>query len=144
MATATTSATKLPGYETTFITKVDLTDEALKTLKDRLNGVVKAYTGELVYNEDWGKRKFAYPIQKEVRGHYTYMVYTGKGDVVAELERNLRLNDQVLRFMTVNLAKEFNKDAYTKEQGAGTLLKREDKPAGTETPVVATETKAKE
>ena len=132
MATANTSG-KFPGYETTIITKVELADDALKALKDRLNGVVKAYNGELVYGEDWGKRKFAYPIQKEVRGHYTYMVYTGKGDVVAELERNLRLNDQVLRFMTVNLAKEFDKEVFTKEMAAGTQLKREDKPAGSET-----------
>jgi small subunit ribosomal protein S6 len=131
---ASTAATKIPGYETTFITKVDLTDEGLKTLKDRLNGVVSAYGGELVYGEDWGKRKFAYPIQKEVRGHYTYMVYTGKGDIVAEIERNLRLNDTVLRFMSVNLAKEFDKEVFMKELAAGTALKREDvKPTTSET-----------
>jgi len=129
---ATTAANQIPGYETTFITKVDLSDDALKTLKDRLTGVVKSFGGELVYGEDWGKRKFAYPIQKEVRGHYTYLVYTGKGDVVAEIERNLRLNDTVLRFMSVNLAKEFDKDVFMKEIGAGTPLKREDKAPGSE------------
>ena len=123
---------KLPGYETTFITKVDLTDDALKTLKDRLFAVVKAYGGELVYQEDWGKRKFAYPIQKEVRGHYTFFVYTGKGSVVAELERNLRLQESVIRFMTVNLAKEFDHDVYTKENPNGTPQKREERLPGSE------------
>ena len=118
---------KLPGYETTFITRVDLTDDALKTLKDRLTAVVGNYGGEVVYQEDWGKRKLAYPINKETRGHYTYLVYTGKGEVVAELERNLRLNEFVMRFLTVNLAKEFDKDVYNKEFGAGTPLKREDR-----------------
>jgi small subunit ribosomal protein S6 len=123
---------KLPGYETTFITRVDLSDDGLKTLKDRLFAVVKAYGGELVYEEDWGKRKFAYEIQKEVRGHYTHFVYTGKGDVVHEIERNLRLHESTLRFMTVNLAKEFDKEVFTKELGVGTALKREDRPAQTE------------
>ncbi|NDD91107.1 30S ribosomal protein S6 [bacterium] len=88
----------LPGYETTFITKSEMSDEALKALKDRLTSVVSQYNGELVLTEDWGKRKLAYPISKEVRGQYTYFVYTGKGDIVHEMERNLRLNDQVIRF----------------------------------------------
>ena len=133
MATATG---KLPGYETTFVTKVDLTDEALKTLKDRLFGIVKAYGGELVYEEDWGKRKFAYPIEKETRGQYTYFVYTGRGDVVAEIERNLRLHESLLRFMTVNLAKEFDKETYSKEAPNGTQLKREERPTAGEAPAI--------
>lgn len=132
-----TSTGKLPGYETTLITKVDLSDDALKTFKDRLFGIVKAYGGEVVYEEDWGKRKFAYPIEKETRGQYTYFVYTGRGDVVAEIERNLRINESTLRFMTVNLAKEFDKEVYTTEVPAGTQLKREERPASTgESPVV--------
>lgn len=121
---------KLPGYETTFITRVDLSDDGLKALKEKLYGIVKAYGGEIVMEEDWGKRKFAYPIQKETRGHYTYFAYTAKGDVVQELERNLRLHESTLRFMTVVLAKEFDKEAFTKELGAGTSLKREERPTG--------------
>ena len=120
---------KLPGYETVFITRIDMTDDALKTLKDRLLGIIPNYKGELVYQEDWGKRKFAYAINKETRGHYTYLVYTGEGDIVAELERNLRLNEFVVRFMTINLAKEFDKEVYAKESANGTPLKRDDRPA---------------
>ena len=48
----------------------------------------------MALTEDWGRRKLAYPIQKETRGQYTYLVYTGTGDIVHEIERNLRLNDQ--------------------------------------------------
>ena len=120
---------KLPGYETTFITRVDLSDDGLKTLRDRLNAIVKAYDGETVYEEDWGKRKFAYPIEKETRGHYTHFVYTATGEVVHEIERNLRLHESTLRFMTVNLAKVFEKEIYFKELPTGTPLKREERPA---------------
>jgi small subunit ribosomal protein S6 len=120
---------KLPGYETTFITRVDLSDDGLKTLRDRLAAIVTAYNGEMVYEEDWGKRKFAYPIEKETRGHYTHFVYTGKGDIVHEIERNLRLHESTLRFMTINLAKEFEKEIYAKENPNGTPLKRDDRPA---------------
>jgi small subunit ribosomal protein S6 len=120
-------AKKLPGYETTIITRVDMSDESLKTLKDRLFAIVKDFGGELVYQEDWGKRKFSYPMQKEVRGQYTHIVYTGSTGVVAELERNLRLNESTLRFMTVVLAKEFSKEEYMKQLGTGTPLKREER-----------------
>ncbi len=106
----------LAGYETTFITRSEMTDDALKTLQDRLNSVVAEYKGELVAHEDWGTKKFAYKIQKEQRGRYTHFVYTGAGNIVAEIERNLRLNEHVLRFLSVNVAKEFNKEAYAKHK----------------------------
>lgn len=111
-----TSAAQLAGYETTFITRSEMTDEALKALTERLGGVVTSFQGETVLSEDWGKRKLAYPISKETRGHYTYLVYTGKGDVVHEMERTLRLQDHVLRFLTVNLEKEFNAESFRKRR----------------------------
>ena len=106
----------LPGYETTFITRAELTDEALKTLQEKVSQVISTFQGSVVLSEDWGKKKLAYPIQKEMRGHYTYIVYTGKGDVVHELERNLRMHDHVLRFLTVNLEKEFDAAQFEKRR----------------------------
>ncbi|MCM2276798.1 MAG: 30S ribosomal protein S6 [Oligoflexia bacterium] len=116
MANTAMPEAKLPGYETTFITRSELTDEALKTLQERVNGIIANYGGEVVLTEDWGRRKLAYPIHKETRGHYTYVVYTGKGDVVHEIERNLRLHDHVLRFLTVNLEKEFDIEGFRKRR----------------------------
>src|SRR6478736_9403722 len=117
MANQATGAILLPGYETTIITRSELSDEALKALQERLNGAVAAYKGQVILMEDWGKRKLAYPIQKESRGQYTYLVYTGTGEVVHEIERNLRLHDHVLRFLTVNLEKEFDAEVFTKRRG---------------------------
>ena len=104
----------IPGYETTFILRPELSDEGVKTLQDRLASVLSAFSGETVLTEDWGRRKMAYPIQKETRGHYLYFVYTGKGEVVHEVERNLRLHDHVLRFLTVNLEQEFDSENFRK------------------------------
>ena len=115
MATETPTG-RLPGYETTVITRAEMSDEALKTLNDKMKTIIDGFTGEIILTEDWGKRKLAYPIQKETRVQYTYLVYTGKGEVVHELERNLRIHDHVLRFMTVNLEKEFNAEAFSKRR----------------------------
>lgn len=116
MAKAAGPEVRPSGYETTFITRAEMTDDALKALNEKIAGIVKNYQGEVVLTEDWGKRKLAYPIQKESRGHYTYLVYTGRGDVVHEIERNLRIQDHVLRFLSVNLDKEFDPEAYQKRR----------------------------
>jgi small subunit ribosomal protein S6 len=107
---------RLPGYETTVITRSDLSDEGLKTLVERVNGIIASFGGEVILSEDWGKKRFAYPIEKEARGHYSYVAYTGKPGVVHEIERNLRIHDHVLRFLSVNLDKELDPAAYMKRR----------------------------
>ena len=106
----------LPGYETTFITRPEISDDGLKALQERLNQVVASFQGTVVLTEDWGKRKMAYPIKKEQRGQYTYLVYTGSGEIVREMERNLRLHEHVLRFLTANLGKEFDSSQFQKKR----------------------------
>jgi len=114
MATTSTASAvnQIPGYETTFITRSEMSDEAVKALQERLEAVIASFQGAVVLTEDWGRRKMAYPIKKETRGHYTYIVYTGTGEVVHEIERNLRLHDHVLRFLSVNLGSEFDPQTF--------------------------------
>lgn len=102
----------LPGYETVFILRSDVAEEVLVTVKEKMKAIVESFAGQWAHEEDWGKRKFAYPMQKETRGHYFYFVYTGRPGVVAEIERNLRISDKVLRFLTVRLDNEFDVAAF--------------------------------
>ena len=106
----------IPGYETTFVTRTELPDEGLSALKDRLNQIFSSFNGEVILSEDWGKRKLAYPVKKETRGQYTYIVYTGKEGVVSEVERNLRIHEHTLRFLTVSLGKEFDPSVFKKQR----------------------------
>ncbi len=62
--------------------------------------------GKLVKVEAWGRRKLAYPIGKQRKGVYVYLKYVGGGGLVAEVERNLKLQDAVVKFMTVQTADE--------------------------------------
>lgn len=96
------------GYETTYITRPDVSDDNQKTFLDKVKGIIAAHGGQVVAVEDWGRRRLAYPIQKETRGYYTYIMYTGNNSLVAELERNLRINESVMRFLSVKLGDDFD------------------------------------
>ena len=105
-----------PGYETTIVLKSDLGDDGVVALQEKIANITKEFGGSVVLNEDWGRRKLAYPVRKESRAHYTYVVYTAKPGVVHEIERNLRIHEHVLRFLTVNLEKEFDGELFKKQR----------------------------
>lgn len=88
-------------YETILIAHVDLSEDELTTLIDRYGTVVTGQKGILVKVERWGKRRLAYLINKQARGFYILIDYAGESAVVNELERNLKIDDKILKFMTV-------------------------------------------
>ncbi len=95
--------TILNEYETTYVARPDLTDEQMTRITQKIEGLVQSGGGTLLVAEDWGKRKLAYLIKKQLRGHYIYVNYCGPAPIVLEIERNLRLEDNLLRFLTVKL-----------------------------------------
>lgn len=95
-------------YETIYILRPDVDNEKAEQIVERLKEVVSRLDGTLTKLDNWGKRKLAYPIEKNSRGIFVYMKYVGFNDLVAELERNLRLLDDVVRFQTVLLAEEID------------------------------------
>lgn len=93
-------------YETIFILQPDLADDDAKTITGKAQDVIAAYKGELHRLDDWGARKLAYPIRKFPRGRYFYLRFDGGAELVAELERRLRLDEKVLRYLSVNITDE--------------------------------------
>ena len=90
-------------YETIYIVRPELPEDALKAISDKVSGIIETGSGIVLTLDDWGKRKLAYPIRKNSKGHYVYFNYVAPSDLVAELERQLRIDDQLLRFLTVKL-----------------------------------------
>jgi small subunit ribosomal protein S6 len=88
-------------YETIYILRPDIDAEGADRVGQRLQEVVSRESGKLTKVELWGRRRLAYDIAKQTRGVYVYLKYLGDGKVVAELERNLRLADGVLKYQTV-------------------------------------------
>jgi small subunit ribosomal protein S6 len=88
-------------YETIFILRPDLGDSAQKDAIKRFEGIVGTTGGDLVETEEWGFRELAYRIKGERRGFYVRLDYGGSGATMNEVERNLKLSDGVLRYLSV-------------------------------------------
>jgi small subunit ribosomal protein S6 len=97
----TQSPVKSREYETIYILKPDVARDAQEKIASRLSEVLTRENGKLTLIENWGRRPLAYPVAKCRRGVYVYLKYLGGGVLVSEIERNLRMLDDVIKYQTV-------------------------------------------
>ena len=88
------------NYETLFIVHPEK-GPRVKEFIERFKKVIEGQEGAVAQVEEWGLRDLAYRIQKQGKGYYTLLQYRASGRAVEELERNLRLTDGILRYLTV-------------------------------------------
>lgn len=94
----------MPFYETVFIARQDLTDNQVKDLTDRFTKIITdEFKGKILKVEQWGLRTLAYKINKSRKGHYTLIECEAPGQAVIELERVMRLDEDVMRALTLRL-----------------------------------------
>ena len=96
----------LREFETTFILQPEITEEGAKAINERLDSILERHGAHRLLCDDDGKRRLAFEIQHFQKGHYFTLHYFDGGKVVPELERALRLDESVLRFLTVRVADE--------------------------------------
>lgn len=90
-------------YETIAIIDPDIAEDDRTTLLTRIKEIIPQQDGVIVQEDLWGARKLAYPIKKKPRGYYARYDYCGMGNAVEELERFFRIDDRVLKYLTVLL-----------------------------------------
>ncbi len=88
-------------YELLFVLKPTLTDEETQAQIAKIQENITAQEAEIVATDDMGMRKLAYPVEKNERGYYTVVYFKAPGAAIAEIERLLRINEEILKFMTV-------------------------------------------
>lgn len=93
----------MPQYESIFIVRPNLTDEETEKVVEKFKGVLERTGASVVKQENWGKKRLAYEVRRERKGTYVYFHFTSPGDTVAELERSYRIEDAVIKFMTIKL-----------------------------------------
>ncbi|MBW1968850.1 MAG: 30S ribosomal protein S6 [Deltaproteobacteria bacterium] len=93
-------------YETIFIVDNDLSEEGRSPILEKLEDLIRQYNGLQVKVDEWGTKRLAYEIKKKARGYYVCLDYCGSGPLVNEIERFFRIDDRVLKYMTVVLDKD--------------------------------------
>ncbi len=92
-------------YEVMYILRADLEDTAIQELINRFNGVITGGGGTVdsVDTQNWGKRRLAYTIDYQNEGYYVLETFTAGPELPAELERNFKINENVIRFLVTRL-----------------------------------------
>src|SRR5213079_3260428 len=85
-------------FETIFILRPDTNQDGIQLVNTRVRTVIDQMGGRLLKLDNWGKRKLAYEVKKQLKGIYLYFSYLGTAGLVEEVERNLRLTDSVIRY----------------------------------------------
>ena len=129
-------------YEVVVIVKSDLTEEDIIALIDRCQAIITDRKGVIAKVDKWGKRRLAYEINKQKDGFYYLIDFAGDGPIVAELERNFKIDDRILKFMTVKKEGAVTREGMDQEVAAAEVKRtqiriesdnsgavREDKPS---------------
>ena len=129
-------------YEVIVIVKSDLTEEDILALIDRCQAIITDRKGVIAKVDKWGKRRLAYEINKQKDGFYFLIDFAGDGPIVAELERNFKIDDRILKFMTVKKEGAVTREGMDQEVAAAEVKRtqiriesdnsgavREDKPS---------------
>jgi small subunit ribosomal protein S6 len=115
----------VPFYESVLIARQDLSAQQVEQLADELTELVKSNGGDVAKRENWGLRNLAYKIKKNRKGHYVLMNLDAPAAAVTEMERVMRFNEDVLRYLTVKV-KELDPEPSAVLQNRG----RDDRRGG--------------
>ncbi|WP_020675412.1 30S ribosomal protein S6 [Geopsychrobacter electrodiphilus] len=88
-------------YESLYIVQPDVVGEELTAMVEKFQSVLTEQNAEILKLDNWGTRKLAYPIKKHVKGCYVQTIFEASAEVIAEYERRLRLDEKILRFLTL-------------------------------------------
>ena len=120
----------MKDYESIFILSPGTDEAESEKISVRMQEVIKGNGGEVVKVEKWGKRKLAYTVRKHKKGEYVLLQFRGGAMTVAELERNYKMTEAVIKYLTVLIGKEMLAHQARVEAAEAAAAKAEaEKPA---------------
>src|ERR671911_833395 len=93
----------MPLYEHIFMARQDVTSQQVEAMVDQYKGVIEQNGGTVEKTEMWGVKSLAYRIKKNRKAHFTMFNINAPAPAVAEMERQMRINEDILRFMTIRV-----------------------------------------
>jgi small subunit ribosomal protein S6 len=109
----------MPLYEHVFLARQDLSQAQVDALAENATKIVEENQGKVVKTETWGLRSLAYKIQKNRKAHFVMLDLDASGAAIAELERQTRMNEDVIRYMTVRV------DEH--EKGPSVMMRKQER-----------------
>ena len=97
-------------YETIYIVNPNLDADSLSEVVAKFSDLIEKLKGSLFKVQEWGKRKLAYEVKRFDKGYYVMLDFCGLPDTVRELERNLKLDDRILKYLTVKIDEDVKPD----------------------------------
>ncbi len=119
-------------YETVFIIDPEVDDEGVARLSEGFQKIIADQGGEVTSNEVMGRRKLGYEIKHKKEGVYVVLEIQGSGREIAELERRMRVNDRILRYLTVRVDEDRRRADKLKDRRAHKAARRPFRPAPTD------------
>lgn len=86
-------------YESLYVINAELTEEETKSVVEKFAKVITDNGGEIEKIDEWGKRRLAYPINYQTEGYYVLVLFNAEGGVPAELQRNLKNDERIMRYV---------------------------------------------
>lgn len=121
----------LRKYETLYLLRPNLTEDAQKRLRTRISEAIKTNGGKVLRETDWGVRKTAYPIKKQAKAHIVELLYAGQPGLVGEIERLLRIMDDIIKYHSVKAGDLVTAEELAKETEFQVKAREEsDRPQG--------------
>ena len=111
-------------YEHVFLARQDLSQAQVDALAEAATKIVEEHKGKVIKTETWGLRTLTYKIQKNRKAHFVMLDIDASGDTIAELERQTRMNEDIIRYMTVRVDKH--------EVGPSVMMRKSDRPERSE------------
>ncbi|HHD82006.1 MAG TPA: 30S ribosomal protein S6 [Campylobacterales bacterium] len=115
------------NYETLYVLKPTLTDEETASNIAKIEEILVKNGAEILATDKMGMRKLAYQVAKNERGYYTVVYYKAEGSLVGELERNLKFNEEVMKYLTVKYTKQKEVAQFEKLVAAANSVQEEPK-----------------
>jgi len=112
------STTSSYTYETLYILRSGIADSDASNVHQKVDNVISKFAGKLINRDDWGNKELAYEIDGETNGKFSVIVYNGKGGVVEEIERHFKISDDVIRFLTIQVPKDYDYNKFKKQLAA--------------------------
>ena len=104
-------------YEHTIIARQDISPSQIKNLKEKYSKLIEENKGNLVQTQEWGLLNLSYLIKKNKKGNYIHFKIEGNGDLIKELEKNERIDKNLLRYVTIRVRKfDLKENYFAKEE----------------------------